>query len=151
MVLREVVFFFFLTWSLNKIALSKLHSIKSILRNNNSTLHSVMNMGRKEKGDGEMKQDGEYEGNIEAWNCPDRQANTERTGRCSGNHIPSALQWGKGRVFPLATATAVGFAPLQIRRLQRPFSCSELSWTVPLRKLRPDCHSFTFYEAPSMQ
>lgn len=39
-----------------------------------------MNMGRKEKGDGEMKQAGECEGNSEAWNCPDRQAGTERTG-----------------------------------------------------------------------
>ena len=109
-------FCFFLNWSLNKIALSKLHSIKSILRNNNSTLHSVMNMGQKEKGDGEMKQDGECEGNSEAWNCPDRQANTERTGRCSGNYIPSAIQWDKGKGFLLARATAVGFALLRIRR-----------------------------------
>lgn len=105
-------------------------------------------MGRKEKGDGEMKQAGECEGN--------RRPGTAQTGRqaqrgqgCSGNYIPGAILRGRGTVFLPARATAVGFALPLIRRLQQPFSRSELSWTVPLRKLKPDCHSFTFYEHPA--
>lgn len=55
-----------------------------------------MNMGRKERGDGEMKWEGGCEGNREAWNCPGRQAGTDSMGRCSGNYIPGAVQRGRG-------------------------------------------------------
>lgn len=117
---------FFLTWSLNKIALSKLHSINqySEIINLHYTLWWTWG-GRKREMEKWNKPENVRE--QEAWNCPDRQAGTERTGVLGELH-PRCYSAGQRHSVPAHESHCCWLCTASSGGCSNPSLCSELSW-----------------------